>query len=120
MARMLGTHILLHPIVLETLAAGATEPTEQELKQAGFCVALRRPKAKDLLIFDRHGDNMVAASTEMIERLSNLDEIEVANLDGQDFGELGNLLGRFAPAGQPTGTTSSAGSPPPLPSSPPS
>lgn len=106
--RMLGTHTLIHPIELETLAAGASEPTVQELKPAGFCVTLRRPKAKDMLVVDRHGEAMMAATTEMIERLSNLDALMVANLDGEDFTELGNLLARFAPAGPATGPTSSA------------
>lgn len=116
--RMLGTHTLIHPIELETKPAGASEPVIEELKPAGFCVTMRRPKGKDLLVFDRHGDAMVAATTEMIVRLSNLDAIMVANLDGEDFSELGNLLAAFAPNGPKTGATSSADSPPPSPSNP--
>ncbi len=107
--RMLGTYALKHPIVLETRdPSKADEVKEEELKPAGFMVTLRRPKGKDLTVFDRHGDAMVAATLDMIERLSQLDATEVANLDGEDVAELGNLLERFAPNGQPTGATSSA------------
>ncbi len=105
MARMLGTYDLKHPIVLETKTAGSDEVREEELKPEGFCVTMRRPKGKDLLVFDRHGEAAIAATTEMLERLTNLDAIEVANLDGEDFGELGNLLGKFAPNGPSTGAT---------------
>lgn len=116
--RILGTHTLLHPIELETLRAGEAEPVVEVLKPAGFCVTLRRPKAKDMLVFDRHGDSLVAATSDMIERISNLDSIMVANLDAEDFEELGNLLGKNKRSGPATGPTPSADLPPPLPSNP--
>lgn len=105
--RQLGTHPLKHAIILETRPVDG-DPREEELKPVGFTVVLRRPKAKDLKLFDKHGEAMVAATAEMIERLSQLDQIEVDNLDGEDFAALGNLLERFAPNGPPTGETRSA------------
>ena len=105
--RMLGTYALKHPIVLDTKSADGTEH-EEELKPAGFTITVHRPKGKDLKVFDRHGQEFIAATLEMIERLTQLDKIEADNLDAQDVTELGNLFERFAPSGPPTGETSSA------------
>lgn len=105
--RMLGTHHLLHPITVDTKDAQTGELKEQELKSAGFCVTLRRPKAKDLRVFDEHGTHEIAATLALIARISNLDTLEVDNLDGADLDAVGNLLGNFVPSGPKTGATSS-------------
>lgn len=96
-------HTLLHAIVIEKKPAGSDEIIEEELKPAGFTVAMRRPKAKDMRAFDRHGDAGVAAVIDLIVACSGLSMIEVENLDGEDFEALGNLLDRKRPAGLPTG-----------------
>ena len=103
--RMLGTHALIHPIVLETKSADGGEPREEELKPAGFCVVLRRPKGKDMLVFDDFKDAPMAGVSAMLARITNLDSIEIANLDAEDFEALGNLLDRGAPSSPKTGAT---------------
>lgn len=100
----LGTHKLIHPIEVTMRGADGVERTE-ELKHADFCVTLRSPKAKDLRVLDVHGDSPVAGSIALLERLSNLDAIEVENLDAEDFEALGNLLGPAARNGRITGET---------------
>ena len=101
----LGTHKLLYPIMLETRDPDSAETKQEELKPAGFCVVLRRPKAKDLKVFDSFGERHMAATMSLIERISNLDEIEVENLDGEDFEKLGNLVAPDSAHGQTTGAT---------------
>lgn len=101
----LATYHLKHAIVRETRAAGETETREEELKPAGFCVVLRRPKAKDLRAFDHHGGAGIAAMIEMLGRISNLTADEVEELDQDDFEALGNLLGAGEPSGPKTGET---------------
>lgn len=96
-------HTLLHPIIAHTKPAGSNEFIEQELKPAGFVVTLRRPKAKDIRAFDKHGDAEIAAIIELIISCSNLDSIEAENLDADDFGALGNLLAPRSPGGPQTG-----------------
>lgn len=94
-------HTLLHPIVIEKKVPGSDEIVQEELKPAGFTVTMRRPKAKDLKAFDRHGEAQITASIEMIASCSNLSMIEAENLDAEDYGALGNLLdplGRNGPA----------------------
>lgn len=86
------SHTLRHPIVIEKKLPGSDEIVEEELKPAGFVVTMRRPKAKDMRAFDRHGDAGIAAIIELIVSCSNLGTIEAENLDADDFGELGNLL----------------------------
>ncbi|MFO6448970.1 phage tail assembly protein [Erythrobacter sp. NE805] len=97
------THTLLHPIVSETKPAGSSEPVVEELKPAGFEVVMRRPKAKDIRAFDKHGASEIAAVIELIITCSNLTTIEVENLDADDFGALGNLLAPKSDVGQTTG-----------------
>ena len=104
----LATYYLKHPIVRETRAAGSETATEEVLQEAGFCVVLRRPKAKDMRVADKHGDALMAMTEEMLTRISNLSADEVAELDADDFGELGNLLGGPSRSGPKTGATSSA------------
>lgn len=108
MARTLGTHSLAHPIVMESKAAGNEAVNEEQLKPAGFCVVLNRPKAKDLKVFDNYGEEPIQGVIVLLTRISNLDQIEVDNLDGEDFSKLGNLLERFVPRGQPNGDAASA------------
>lgn len=105
--RMLGTYKLKFPIELVTKSPEDGAERTEELKPEGFCVTLRRPKGKDLLVFDNHGDNGIAAVRAMLIRIANLDQIEIDNLDGEDWVELGNLLERFAPNGRKAGATSS-------------
>ena len=102
--RTLGSYKLTQPIVLETRAADG-EAREEELKPAGFCVVLRRPRAKDIKVFDDHGDRSIAAVMALLVRISNLDGIEVENLDRDDLEALGNLASGPGRGGQPTGTT---------------
>ena len=104
----LGTYNLKHDIVRETRVAGAEVTSEEVLKPAGFCVVLRRPKAKDMRVADRHGDALMAMTEDMLTRISNLSADEIAELDADDFAELGNLLAEGSPAGPKTGATSSA------------
>lgn len=97
------TYALRHPIVIEKKVSGSATIETEELKPAGFLVELRRPKAKDIRAFDKHGDAEIAATIEMIVGCSNLATIEVENLDADDFGELGNLLAANVRGGPTTG-----------------
>lgn len=107
MARILGTHKLLQPIILTTRPQGSDEEKETELKPAGFCVVVTRPKVKDLKVFDDH-EGKVGGIVGLLKRVSNLDDIEVENLDGDDFEQLGNLLDGKLPSGSDGGTSSGA------------
>jgi Phage tail assembly chaperone proteins, E, or 41 or 14 len=99
------THTLNHPILFEKKNPETGEIDAEELKPAGFLVTLRRPKAQDLKAFDRHGEAEIAAIIDMIARCSNLSGIEADNLDGEDFGALGNLLAVRSPGGLTTGSS---------------
>lgn len=101
----LGTYKLKHAIVLETKSAETGDVREEELKPAGFCVVLRRPKAKDLRVMDAFEGRDIAASMAMLERISTLDTIEIENLDAEDMAELGNLAAKAAEPSPPTGGT---------------
>ena len=101
-------HTLLHPIVIEKKLPGSDEIVEEELKPAGTPITLRRPKAKDICAFDRHGDAEIAATIELIVACSGLSIIEAENLDADDFGALGNLLATSARGGPQTGNSASA------------
>ena len=98
-------HTLLYPIVIEKKLPDSDEIIEEELKPAGFSVIMRRPKAKDMKAFDRHGKAGIAAAIEMITACSRLSQIEVENLDGDDFGALGNLLDPPKANGRATGSS---------------
>lgn len=97
------SHTLRHPIVIEKKLPGSDEIVEEELKPAGFAVTMRRPKAKDIRAFDRHGDAEIAAVIELIISCSDLNSIEAENLDADDFGAMGNLLAPKSASGQQTG-----------------
>jgi hypothetical protein len=99
------THTLLHPITLLKKVPGSEEVTEEELRPAGSVITLRRPKARDIKAFDRHGSSEIAAILDMIVSCSDLTTIEAENLDADDFGELGNLLAQKSPVGRPTGSS---------------
>lgn len=103
MSRTLGTYKLKFPIIRETRDASDGEVREETLREAGFCVVMKRPRAKDLRVMDQYADREIAGSIVMIAKISNLSEEEVELLDGEDLGELGNLLGKSAPGGQTTG-----------------
>ncbi|QDH35854.1 phage tail assembly protein [Porphyrobacter sp. YT40] len=98
-------HTLVHPIIAETRPAGSTEVIEEELKPAGHTVVMRRPKAKDMRAFDKHGDAGIAAIIDLIVACSHLSLIEVENLDAEDFEALGNLLEPKRTAGLQTGSS---------------
>ena len=99
-----ATHTLLHDIVLETRTTEG-EVKEEVLKPAGTSVLVKRTKAKDMRVFDTMGDQPIGATLSMIKRLSNLDDIEVENLDPDDMEELGNLAIPDKPSGRGTGPT---------------
>lgn len=101
----LGTYTLKHAIMLETKSAETGEVREQELKPAGFCVVVRRPKAKDLKVMDDFQAREIAGAMAMLERISTLDTIEIENLDAEDMAELGNLVGKAVEPSRPTGET---------------
>ena len=102
--RRLQPYVLLHAIVLETRAGDDVK--EEELRPEGFTVTLRRPKAKDLMLMDDFSGRPIAGTMAMLERISNLDKNEVANLDGEDMANLGERLETFSASGPPTGETS--------------
>ena len=99
------SYTLKKPIVLRTQAHDGTVTTEV-LRAAGSVVALREAEADDLLILDKHSDNLVAATKAMITALSDLDPTEAGKLKAVDFAGLGELLAEFMEAGQMTGATS--------------
>lgn len=103
MSRALGTYILKFPIIRETRSAENGEVSEETLREAGFCVVLKRPRAKEVRIMDQYPDREISGTIVVLARISNLSEEEVELLDADDFGELGNLLGKNGPGGQTTG-----------------
>jgi hypothetical protein len=98
-------HTLRHPIEVQKKNPQTEEIEIEELKPAGFAVTLRRPKAKDMKAFDKHGDAEIAAIIDMITACSNLSGIEAEHLDVEDFGALGNLLVPKTGFGQTTGSS---------------
>lgn len=104
----LGTHTLRHAIEIVTRDASSGAENFETLKPAGFSVAMRRPKAKDLKLVDSFDGKEIAGSIAMIAALTTLDPLEVENLDAEDFAALGNLLAEAMPSGPPTGATVSA------------
>ena len=98
-------HTLVHPIVIEKKVPGSEEIAEEELKPAGFTVTMRRPKAKDMRAFDKHGDATMAAVIDMIVSCSGLSIIEAENLDAEDFEALGNLHEPRGKSSRRTGET---------------
>ena len=105
MSRTLATHALRHPIVLTTRPAGSEEANEEELKPAGFTVVLKRPRAKDMKVFDSHADRPMEGMIALIARISNLDLTMAENLDNEDFGFLGDLAVPESRSGLTTGPT---------------
>lgn len=103
MSRALGTYALKFPIIRETKLEGVV--SEEELRPAGFCVVLKRPRAKDLKIMDQYDGRDIAGSIALIARISNLSEEEVELLDGEDLGDLGKLLEKKKTDGPKTGET---------------
>lgn len=104
MSRILATYPLKFPIIRETRDAQGQE-REEVLREAGFNVVLRRPRAKDMRVLDDHPNEEIGGAMAMVTRISNLSEEEVELLDGEDLGELGNLLSEVSANGPKTGTT---------------
>ncbi|WP_067734495.1 hypothetical protein [Novosphingobium naphthalenivorans] len=100
-------YTLKHDIVLETRDPETKEEREEILRPAGSVVMVRRPKAKDLLVFDQFDGKPIASVTALIKRVVKLDDIEVANLDGEDFDALGELVSPPEKGGRTTGKTAS-------------
>lgn len=100
-----ATHNLAWPIVRETQIPGQDEVHEEELKPAGFCVVLRRPKAKHMKVLDAYDNREIEGLIAMLGKISNLTAEEIDNLDGADFGELGNVVGSLVNSGPATGAT---------------
>ncbi|MFC0686396.1 phage tail assembly protein [Novosphingobium clariflavum] len=103
MTRILGTYKLKYPIIRETRSAETGEVSEETLREAGFCVVLKRPRGKDMRVMDQYEGREISGSIALIAKITNLSEEEAELLDGEDIGELGNLLGKNAPGGQTTG-----------------
>lgn len=100
--RVRGTYNLQFPIIRETRDGEGVEH-EEVLKHAGFCVVLKRPRGKDMKIMDDFEGREISGSMALLTRISNLSAEEVELLDADDLGELGNLLAKASPSGQPTG-----------------
>ncbi len=100
------TYRLKHDIILTTIDRDNGSEKDEVLKPAGTCVVLRRPKAKDLKVVDQYEGKPVAMSIALIVKVSNLDETEVENLDGEDMAGLGKFVADFMPSGLKTGETS--------------
>lgn len=100
------TYRLKHEIVLTTRSADDGSEKDEVLKPAGTCVVLRRPKAKDLRVVDDCEGKPVAMALALIKKVSNLEEMEVENLDAEDMAGLGELVADFMPDGRKTGKTS--------------
>ncbi len=104
----LGSHTLIAPILLTTKNATTGEEQDETLKPAGFVVTLRKPKPKDLKLLDAFDGREIAGTIALIASLSNLDTLEVENLEMEDFGPLGDVLAQAMPSGLATGATASA------------
>lgn len=103
MARLLATYNLQFPIIRETRSASNGEEHEETLKPEGFCVEIKRPRAKDVRLMDNYEGQEIGGSMALLARISNLDEGEVDLLDAADLGELGNLLAAVSGNGPKTG-----------------
>lgn len=103
-AARLSTFKLKHDIVLVTRGDDGEE-REEVLKEAGTDVFFRRPKAKDLRAFDKHGDNAIAAMIELMKRVVKLEDEEIDNLDAADFEALGERVAPGSANSQQTGNT---------------
>jgi hypothetical protein len=97
-------YVLKHDIVLETRDAEGNEH-EEVLKPAGTTVIVRRPKAKDLMVFDQYPDKPMNGVRALLRRVVKLDEAEIDNLDGEDFDALGELVAPGSTSGPTTGAT---------------
>ena len=97
-------YVLKFDIVRETRDADGNE-CEEILKPAGTTVIVRRPKAKDLLVFDSFSDKPMAGVTALLKRVVKLDPEEIDELDGEDFDALGELVAPGSTNGQTTGAT---------------
>lgn len=102
MSRILATYNLKFPIIRETRSS-EREEQEEVLRPAGFCVVVKRPRAKDVKIMDDFDGRDISGSMALLARISNLDSEEVDLLDSDDLGALGNLLNSASGNGLKTG-----------------
>ena len=98
------TYTLKQDIELVTQPPGGEE-TIEVLHTAGTVIPLRRPKAKDMRVFDNHQNAPVAGVIALIGKISKLDSLAIENLDAEDLDALGNALTAFMPDGLKTGAT---------------
>lgn len=102
--RTLATYKLQFPIIRETRDQSGEEH-EEVLREAGFCVVLKRPRGKDMKILDKYEGQDVTGSLALLGRISNLTDEECDLLDMVDVEALGNLLTKASPPGRTTGET---------------
>ena len=102
MSRTLATYNLKFPIIRETRDTEGEEH-EEVLRPAGFCVTVKRPRAKDVKIMDDFDGRDISGSMALLVRISNLDAEQVDLLDSDDLGALGNLLNSVSGNGPKTG-----------------
>jgi len=93
---------LKHDIVLDKRNTEGVE-SEEVVKAAGETITVRRPKAKDLQVFD-HGGPMGGVLA-LLKRVTSLSDLEADNLDGEDFDALGELVAPGSKSGPPIGGT---------------
>lgn len=102
--RTFATYKLQFPVIRETRDHEGNEH-EEELRPAGFCVVLKRPRGKEMLLMDKFQDQPVAGSFAMLAKISNLSSEELELADMVDLEELGNLADKVKPNGPATGGT---------------
>jgi len=95
------TYPLDHPVVIQRRAAGSATVTEETVSE----VTVRRAKAKDLRVMDRHKGKM-GQSLALISALTGLNEKQVDELDAADVTGLSEIVSDFFPDLQETGETS--------------
>lgn len=104
-AARLHSYTLKQDIVLETRDPTTGEVREEVLKSAGTTVFIRPVMTRDLRVFDKHGDAMIAAMIELMKRVVKLEPEEIENMDAEDFEGLGEFVGSPARSSHLTGQT---------------
>jgi hypothetical protein len=97
-------YVLKHDIIRDTRDTEGVE-REEVLKAAGETVIVRRPKAKDLMVFDQFDGKPMAGVRALLKRTVNLSDDEIDELDAEDFDALGELAAPGSKSGPPTGET---------------
>jgi hypothetical protein len=91
---------LLFPIETTRKVKGGEEETD-----VVSVVEIRKAKAGDLLVMDRH-KGQIAQALALIEQLSDLNMAQVRKLDVEDMQALTEIVTSFLPGSQTDGTTS--------------